>query len=81
MRVIVQLRIAVGGDVAWEKSIATARRALLDDLAPVAHRVVKSFTATPLVVLEAPLDALQILRKSPRVLRVDEDEFAAPLTA
>lgn len=79
VRVIVQFRIAPGRDDAREKSIEIARRALLDELAPVAHRVVRSFTAMPAVVLEASLDALQILKKSSRVLRVDEDELVAPL--
>lgn len=78
VRVIVQLRSAAVDDDGREKSIEIARRALLDELAPVAHRVVRNFTAPPAIVLEASLEALQILRKSSHVLRVDEDGLAAP---
>jgi hypothetical protein len=80
VRIIVQLRIAAGSDDSREQRIDIARQGLLDELAAVAHQVVRNFTAVPMIALEASYDALQVLNRSSRVLRVDDDGLAAPLS-
>ncbi len=80
VRIIVQLRIAPGSDDSREQRIDAARQGLLDELAGVAHQVVRSFTAVPLLALEASDDALQVLNRSLHVIRVDDDGLAAPLS-
>jgi hypothetical protein len=79
VRVIVQLRIPAGPDETRDQRIDAARQGLLGELAAVAHRVVRSFTAVPMIALEASSDALQVLNRSSHVLRVDDDGLAAPL--
>ena len=79
VRVIVQLRIAAGSDDSREQRILGAQQALLGELAGVAHRVVRSFTAAPLITLEASSDALQVLNRSVHVLQVVGDGPAAPM--
>ncbi len=78
VRVIVQLRIAAGSDDTREQRIDAAQQGLLRELAAVAHRVVRSFTAVPMIALEASSDALHVLNRSSHVLRVDDDGLAAP---
>jgi hypothetical protein len=79
VRVIVQLRIAAGSDDSREQRIIATQQALLGELAGVAHRVVRSFTAAPVLALEASDDALQVLNRSVHVLQVDGDGLAAPM--
>ncbi len=81
VRIIVQLRIAAGSDDSREQRIEAAQQALLGELAAVAHRVVRSFTAVPMIALEASYDALLVLNRSSHVLRVDDDGLASPLSA
>ena len=78
IRVIVQLRIPVGPEQSLEKRIHAAQQGLLKELAPTAHRVVRSFTSIPAIALEASHDALAVLNLSVHVLRVDEDELSSP---
>jgi hypothetical protein len=79
VRIIVQLRIAAGSDDSREQRIDAARQGLLNELAGVTHQVVRSFTAVPMIALEASYDALQVLNRSSHVLRVDDDGLAAPM--
>jgi hypothetical protein len=79
VRVIVELRIAAGSDDGREQRIIAAQQALLGELADVAHRVVRSFTAAPMLALEVSYDALQVLIRSAQVLYVDGDGLAAPM--
>jgi hypothetical protein len=79
VRVIVQLSIAAGSDDGREQRIIAAQQALLRELADVAHRVVRRFTAAPMLALEASYDALQSLNRSAQVLYVDGDGLAAPM--
>jgi hypothetical protein len=78
VRVIVQLRVPPGPDEVREQRIRSAQQALLAELAPVPHKVLRTYTVTPAVALEASHQALQVLRASPHVLRVNEDELAKP---
>jgi hypothetical protein len=78
VRVIVQLRVPPGPDEAREQRVRFAQQDLLAELAPVPHKVLRTYTVTPAVALEASHQALQVLRASPNVLRVDEDELAKP---
>jgi hypothetical protein len=77
-RVIVQLRIPEGPDATRVARIESAQRALLGELAGAPHKVLRSYSVTPALALEASRQALLILRNSPHVLRVDTDELAAP---
>ncbi len=79
VRVIVQLRIAAGSDDSRERRIIAAQQALLEELAGVAHRVVRSFSAAPTLALEASGEALQVLNRSVHVLQVAGDGLAAPI--
>ena len=79
VRVIVQLRIAAGNDDSRERRIIAAQQSLLGELAGVAHRVVRSFTAAPTLVLEASGDALQVLYRSVHVLQIAGNGLAAPM--
>jgi len=79
VRVIVQLRIAAGSDDSREQRIIAAQQALLGELADVAHRVVRSFTVAPMLVLEVSYGALQVHHRSAQVLSVDDDGLAAPM--
>jgi hypothetical protein len=78
VRVIVQLRMPPGPDETREQRIKSAQQALLAELAPVPHTVLRTYTATPAVALEASYQALQALRDSRHVLRVEEDAVAKP---
>lgn len=78
VRVIVQLRIASGSEETREQRIHSTQQGVLRDLAPVAHRLLRSYTAIPVIAIEASYDALRILDRSIHVLRVDEDGVAAP---
>jgi hypothetical protein len=77
-RVIVLLRIPPGPDATREQRIKSVQQALLAELARVPHQVLRTYTVTPAVALEASHQALQVLRDSPRVLRVEEDALAKP---
>lgn len=77
-RVIVQLRIPAGPEETREQRIKAAQQALLAELARVPHRILRTYTITPAVALEASHEALQVLRDSRHVLRVEEDELAKP---
>jgi hypothetical protein len=79
VRVIVQLRIADGTDDSREQRIIAAQQALLGELASVAHRVARSFTAVPMLALDVSYDALQVLARSAHVSLVDGDGLAAPM--
>jgi hypothetical protein len=80
VRVIVQLRIPSGPDETREQRVQSARQALLAELARVPHAVLRTYVVTPAVALEASHPALQILRDSPHVSRVDEDALAKPFS-
>jgi hypothetical protein len=77
-RVIVQLRIPGGPDASREQRIKAAQQALLDELAGVPHKVLRTYSVTPALALEASRGALAVLRDSPHVSRVDEDALAKP---
>jgi hypothetical protein len=78
VRVIVQLNVSPGPDATREARIKSAQQALLDELAGVAHKVLRTYSVTPAIALEASRQALVILRDSPHVSRVDEDALAKP---
>ena len=50
------------------------------ELARVPHTVLRTYVVTPAVALEASHPALQILRDSPHVSRIDEDALAKPFS-
>jgi hypothetical protein len=78
VRVIVQLRVPAGPDETREQRIRSVQQALLAELAPAPHKILRTYAVTPAVALEASHQALQVLRASPHVLRIDEDELAKP---
>lgn len=53
VRVIVQVQIPAGPDETRDQRIDAARQGLLRELAPVAHRFVRSYTAISALALEA----------------------------
>jgi hypothetical protein len=79
VRVIVELLIPAGSAGSREQSIRDVQQRVLKQLAGVKHEVVRSFTAVPMLVVEASEPALHLLARSDYVLRVDEDGQAAPL--
>lgn len=78
VRVIVQLQISPGPEETRERSIHAAQEGLLKDLTLSDYRVVRRYTSIPAIALEASHDALVVLNRSTHVLRVDQDELAAP---
>lgn len=64
---------------AQRQSIAAAQDALLRELAGRRHRVTGRVATLPILGLEVGLDALAVLERSSRVLRVTEDGVAKPL--
>jgi hypothetical protein len=79
VRVIVQLRIPPGPDADREQRIKSAQEALLAELARVPHKIIRSYSSTPAMALEASRQALEVLRDSPQVLSVHEDQMLKPL--
>jgi hypothetical protein len=77
-RVIVQLRVLPGPEETREQRIKSAQQALLAELAHVPHKVLRTYSVTPAIALEASHQALQVLRDSPHVLMVEEDSLAKP---
>jgi hypothetical protein len=77
-RVIVQLKVAPGPDATLEQRIKSAQQALLAELADAPHQVLRTYDFTPAIALEASHQALEVLRGSPHVLRVEEDAVAKP---
>lgn len=79
-RVIVEFRIPSGGKPEEQRSaIVEAREALLRELASAPYRVTRVFDTSPLVSLAVSPEALRILEKSTRVVRMQKDSLNAPL--
>jgi hypothetical protein len=82
IRVIVELRLAPhrgDSESSREEAIRMAQKALLDELAQVNHRVIRSYSSIPALVLAASVDALKIIAASDHVTRVTEDDLSIPL--
>ena len=82
VRVIVELRLAPhreDSESSREDAIRMAQKTLLDELAPVNPRVIRSYSSIPALVLAASVDALKIIAASRHVTRVTEDELSIPL--
>ena len=82
VRVIVELRLAPhreDSESSREDAIRMAQKALLDELAQVHLRVIRSYSSIPAIVLAASIDALKIIAASRHVTRVTEDSLSIPL--
>ena len=81
VRVIVELRLAPhreDSESSREDAIRMAQEALLDELAQVNLRVIRSYSSIPAIVLAASVDALKIIAASRHVTRVTEDGLSIP---
>ena len=82
VRVIVELRLAPhreDSESSREDAIRMAQKTLLDELAQVNLRVIRSYSSIPALVLAASVDALKIIAASRHVTRVTEDGLSIPL--
>jgi hypothetical protein len=82
VRVIVELRLAPhreDSDLSRADAIRMAQKALMDELAQVNLRVIRSYSSIPAIVLAASVDALKIIAASRHVTRVSEDGLSIPL--
>ena len=82
VRVIVELRLAPhreDSESSRENAIRMAQKSLLDELAQVNLRVIRSYSSIPAIVLAASIDALKIIAASRHVTRVTEDSLSNPL--
>jgi hypothetical protein len=77
VRVIVGFRLPPGA-TADAAAIATAREAVLRQVAGTRHRVLRAYETIPFVALEASPEALRALAASPDVSSVQEDALARP---
>ena len=83
VRVIVELRLAPhreDSESSREDAIRMAQKALLDELAQVNLRVIRSYSSIPAIVLAASVDALKVIAASRHVTGVTEDGLSIPLT-
>lgn len=81
VRVIVELRLPAhreDSESSREDAIRMAQKALLDELAQVNLRVIRSYSSIPALVLAASFDALKIIAASRHVTRVTEDDLSTP---
>ncbi|MGZ9271531.1 MAG: hypothetical protein ACXW6T_20595 [Candidatus Binatia bacterium] len=81
VRVIVELRLAPhreDSESSRENAIRMAQKALLDELAQVNLRVIRSYSSIPAIVLAASIDALKIIAASRHVTHVTEDGLSIP---
>ena len=81
VRVIVELRLPPhreDSDSSREDAIRMAQNALLDELAKVNLRVIRSYSSIPAIVLAASVDALKMIAASRHVVRVTEDSLSIP---
>jgi len=82
VRVIVELRLPPhrkDSESSREDAIRMAQKAILDELAQVNLRVIRSYSSIPAIVLAASIDALKIIAASRHVTRVTEDGLSIPL--
>ncbi len=82
VRVIVELHLAPhreDSESSREDAIRVAKNAILDELANVNLRVIRSYSSIPAIVLAASVDALKIIAASRHVTRVTEDDLSIPL--
>ena len=82
VRVIVELRLAPhreDSESSRENAIRMVQKALLDELAQVNLRIIRSYSSIPAIVLAASIDALKIIAASRHVTRVTEDSLSIPL--
>lgn len=82
VRVIVELRLPPhreDSDSSRADAIRMAQKAILDELANVNLRVIRSYSSIPAIVLAASVDALKIIAASRHVTRVTEDDLSIPL--
>ncbi len=78
---IVELRLPAhreDSESSREDAIRMAQKALLDELAQVNLRVIRSYSSIPALVLAASFDALKIIAASRHVTRVTEDDLSTP---
>lgn len=75
VRVIVHLQVVAGAD---ESAIESVKQAVLAQIAPTRHQVLRELPGVPLLALEASWDTLRVLSASRAVVRVEEDALAAP---
>jgi len=81
VRVIVELRLPPhreDSELSREDAIRMAQKAILDELAQVNLRVIRSYSSIPAIVLAASMDALKIIAVSRHVTRVTEDGLSIP---
>jgi hypothetical protein len=74
--VIVTLRVPEGSS---PSAIAAIKRAVLEEIKPTRHRIVRELAGLPQLALEASDDTLRALGASPHVLRIDESIPRPPL--
>jgi len=82
VRVIVELHLPPhreDSETSRQDAIHMAQKAILDELAQVNHRVIRSYSSIPAIVLAASVDALKIIAASRHVSRVTEDGLSIPL--
>ena len=81
VRIIVELKLLTnfdGADDSRENAIRATQSAVFSELAGVNYRIIRTYKATPAIVLQASPAALQIIAASPNVLRVFEDRLSFP---
>jgi hypothetical protein len=81
VRIIVELKLLTnfdGSDDSRENAIRATQLALFSELVDVNYRIIRTYKATPAIVLQASSAALEIIAASPNVLRVVEDRLSFP---